>query len=449
MGDHIIGFFTRGISKSIAITSELAAGKKGKDSAEQRRAFNQGQERRVSGGEDDDPTEQQWALQEVEDELGDPPPYEEGATLQFAQNEFRNEIPSKQRLPQAVLIPQRRPGSRKRGFMRAYAPVLGTHAGIGQDEFLRFLGDFDKATESSQIFHVINMACFGIGMVPNHICLAVSIAVGTANTVAEELQVRYRSNGFLDKANEEIFKPRGLYAMVMTWAPDKPDDLVMGVDTADPTTTALLKDSTTTSSTKQLLRRLRTSSGTTTEAQIPECAPLIHPVLDVALTSSAVSANGNVLKQNSTIINDYLDRRSRSTFASENPKSKITAAMPDQSANTYVNRFANPDHPVNNGSVFALLTGGTFDPIGYSRVSRAEAAAKKQGQEPLTETERHDALMGRKVRGRVTGTPSKEIPLLGKMLKKDVLYLVVVNLPTDEEVQEVTERLRAAKAAKQ
>lgn len=53
----------------------------------------------------------------------------------------------------------------------------------------------------------------------------------------------------------------------------------------------------------------------------------------------------------------------------------------------------------------------------------------------MTESERHDAYMGRKVRGRVTGTPSKEIPILGKMLRKGVLYLVVVNLPGDEEVR--------------
>jgi hypothetical protein len=446
MADHLIGFVTGGISKGIAITSELAAGKRGKDSAQQRQSFAQGRRDSDPDDKDMDLTEHQWALQDIEDELGDPPAY--SATEQQSEQPFgvTTELATvPQRLPQPVLIPQRRPGSRKRGFMKAYAPTLGTHAGVGQDDFLGFLNDFDQSTQSAKIFHVINMACFGIGFVPNHFCLAVSIAVGTANAIAEELQIRYKTNTFLDKANEEIFKPKGLLAMVMTWKPDSPDDLIMDVDTTNPTTTALLKDSTTNSSAKQLLRQLRKSSGTTTEAQVPECAPLIHPALDIALTSSAVSANGTILKQNSSIVNDYLDRRSQTQFATKYPNSKLTASMPEQKPNAYVNRYANPDHPVNNGSIFALLTGGTFDPIGQGRVQRAESKAKRKGEEPLTEQERHDALMGRKVRGRVTGTPSKSIPLLGKMVKQDVLYLVVVNLPTAAEVSAATEQIRLAK----
>lgn len=451
MADHVIGFVTGGISRGIAISSELVAGKKGKESAQQRQAFGASQKRRDSNIDDkqDDPTEFEWALQEVEDELGDPPSYQETdqQPTTFV-NDFSNELSSgQQRLPQAVLIPQRRPGSRKRGFMRAYAPVLGSHAGIDQDMFIKFLDDFDKGMQASPIFDVINLACLGIGMVPSTICMAVSVSVGTVNSVAQELQIRYRGNKFLDAKNEEIFKPRGLYAMVMTWAPDKAEELVMTADVSDPTTKAVVKDSSTTSSAKKLLRSLRTSSGTTTESQLPECAPLIHPALDVALTSTSLTKESSIMQRNSSVVNDYLDRRSQDLFASKNPDSKLTAAMPVSSPDSYVNRFANPDHPVNNGSIFALLSGGTFDPIGAGRVRRAEAKAKRKGEEPLTDRERHDALMGRKVRGRVTGTPSKELPLIGKVLKKDVLYLVVVNLPTDEEIAAAAEKLKAAKEA--
>ena len=112
---------------------------------------------------------------------------------------------------------------------------------------------------------------------------------------------------------------------------------------------------------------------------------------------------------------------------------------------TPVNRYADPDHPVNNGSLFGMLTGGAYDPIGAGRITRAEAKAKKQGETPLTEEERHDALMGRKVRGRVTGTPSKSIPLIGKILHKDVLYLIIVNLPTEQEMEDLREQIRKAK----
>ena len=79
------------------------------------------------------------------------------------------------------------------------------------------------------------------------------------------------------------------------------------------------------------------------------------------------------------------------------------------------------------------------------RVQLAKQHGRKHGQEELTEAEKHDAYMGRKVRGRVTGTPSKRLPVIGKLLKKDVLYLIIVNLPSEEEIREVEERLRKAK----
>lgn len=46
-------------------------------------------------------------------------------------------------LPCPVIIPQRRPRKRDRGFARAYAPVLAD-CGISQDVFLEFLEDLDK-----------------------------------------------------------------------------------------------------------------------------------------------------------------------------------------------------------------------------------------------------------------------------------------------------------------
>lgn len=51
-----------------------------------------------------------------------------------------------QRLPYPVIIPQRRPGAKKRGFVRAYAPVLAD-CGISQDVFLKFISDFHKASQ--------------------------------------------------------------------------------------------------------------------------------------------------------------------------------------------------------------------------------------------------------------------------------------------------------------
>ncbi len=47
-----------------------------------------------------------------------------------------------------IVIPQRRPGSKTRGFVRAYAPVLVDHD-IDQETFLTFLRSFHKASQVS------------------------------------------------------------------------------------------------------------------------------------------------------------------------------------------------------------------------------------------------------------------------------------------------------------
>jgi hypothetical protein len=170
MADHIIGFVTGGVSKAIAITSEVVAGDKGKASAARRRASQaqsqqaHGIERRGSASDNEEQqnlTEFEWALEELEEELGDPPAYTpagEQAMVNTPQG-----LDRLQRLPQPVVIPQRRPGSRGRGFMRAYAPVLSTHANLDQSTFLKFLGDLDNATSASPIVshttETTNMYC--------------------------------------------------------------------------------------------------------------------------------------------------------------------------------------------------------------------------------------------------------------------------------------------------
>ena len=55
------------------------------------------------------------------------------------------------RLPCPVIIPQRRPRTKSRGFVRAYAPVLAD-CGIDQDTFLEFLKTFHKASQVKMPF---------------------------------------------------------------------------------------------------------------------------------------------------------------------------------------------------------------------------------------------------------------------------------------------------------
>lgn len=448
--DHIIGFGVHGISNTIAITSEMIAGRKGRESSAARNTAQNAERGNVEGATDEDLTEHAWEPDEAgngislsSNEHNTSTEWEDGWNAQPEELlEPTEETFIIRPLPMAVILPQRRPKNRQRGFIRAYAPILGEYSGISQRMFLDFLNSWDKASETSPVFDVINLACFGVSMVPNGIATAVSISVGVAAGVAKEVQGRYRSNKYLDKINEDLFKPRGLVAMVMTYKPDLPDDLFLRADTSNPTNTALTKVLTMQNKSKlrQMLFRLRDTSGTAQgDSQVPDCAPLTYPSLDLALTPNTLTKT-NILAKNRAVVQDYLDRRAQASFITANPTCKIAAALPPPQQ-PFVNRYCDPNHRVNNGSVFGLLTGGTVDPIGFGRVVKAKHEARKNGEERLTEREIHDAHMGRRVRGRITGTPSKDFPVVGKLFKKNVLYLVIVNLPSSEDVRHVEESL--------
>ena len=80
------------------------------------------------------------------------------------------------RLRSPVVIPQRRPGNRQRGFVKAYAPDLEAF-GIDEETFLAFIKETNQAAQASKWLYAIQVAAFGTGFIPNHIALGVSAAV--------------------------------------------------------------------------------------------------------------------------------------------------------------------------------------------------------------------------------------------------------------------------------
>ena len=78
-----------------------------------------------------------------------PPPYTEeelaeAGNIKYAEPSIEAVQSTGLRCP--VVIPQRRPGSKTRGFIRAYAPVLADFD-IDQETFLGFLKAFHKASQ--------------------------------------------------------------------------------------------------------------------------------------------------------------------------------------------------------------------------------------------------------------------------------------------------------------
>jgi hypothetical protein len=281
------------------------------------------------------------------------------------------------------------------------------------------------------------MATMVAGFVPNPIVMATTIAIRVASGTAQELQARHRTNTFLDQINESLFKPRGLYAMIMTFKPERPTERYFNANINDATSAALTKSITPpTSSLNANLRNLRLSSGVSKgEMSLPKSAPLIYPALDVAAANAASTDQAlpekkqSVLKSSGNFIAEYLDRRAQAEYAGANPNSKLTGPPPSKQ---FASRYSDPNHPANSGTILGLLTGGHFDPKARRRGRRAERRARRRGV-PLTEADIKNAEMGRRPMGRQG--------LIKRVLQKNVLYLMIANLPTAQEMDGVRREL--------
>lgn len=89
----------------------------------------------------------------------------------------------RRQLSAPVVLPQKRPKDRDRGFIRAYAPTLGD-CGIDQDMFLDFLDTAEKSCQAAPWLNAINLASIGTMWLPTVTGIAVSIAIQLATDVA-------------------------------------------------------------------------------------------------------------------------------------------------------------------------------------------------------------------------------------------------------------------------
>ena len=101
--------------------------------------------------------------------------------------------PTTSRLRHPVIIPQRRPGNRLRGFVRAYAPDLMS-CGIDQETWIDLLVTFTRASRSPKWMAALNLAGGAGFAIPAHAAGAgVGIAVQIVTAIAMELKSRSQS----------------------------------------------------------------------------------------------------------------------------------------------------------------------------------------------------------------------------------------------------------------
>ncbi|TKA71940.1 hypothetical protein B0A49_05019 [Cryomyces minteri] len=334
------------------------------------------------------------------------------------------------RLPCPVIIPQRRPRNKKRGFVRAYAPVLA-ECDIDSATFMSFLKLFHQASKSSPVLDVIFISAGIAGLAPSAIAMITSAIVQLAAGTARELQARQRTNTFLSLVNEAFFRPRGLFAFVMTYKPDAARAVSGGpVDVREMVAKYGGEDGhgegTGKGGMRDTMRGLRVSSGTTAgEVEMPDAAPLVFPALDAADTEEVKG-----MKKTQKFVAAYLDKRAQATYAAQNPTSSLTVSRAE--SEQFASRYSDPTHPATNGSLLSLVTGGALNPQARRQEKRDRKRARREGWRG------QQRLGGQPVRGR------GEKKGVRKMLQQNVLYLMIVNMPSEEEIAEARRKMEAA-----
>lgn len=428
-----MGPVTKLLSTGIGMTKEFQAQRQRSKSPSPAVEAVEADARPVSDEEEDelDTDQAQWELDDAQEMA--PPPYDSSAEDKNDADKILSRFlaahppPSSSQgrvaLPLPVIIPQKRPGSKLHGFIHAYAPVL-EDCGVDQKTWFEFLDGFGKAIKYSPAFHVTNiavgMAALGVTVVagPMLITHAVALTVHTSIEASRRGYIRYQSNKFLDSINDQYFKPRGLYCMVFTYNP-KSSKAVESVDVQE-------------SIEKGIAKRVDgdgskfggTAGETHHDWELPESAPLVFPELDKQIDQS-----GGKMKQAGHFMQEYGNRKARAKFEAENPDSRLNVLPQEE----FASRYSDPNHPANSGNPIDFLTGGkTNRGTLRSRLQeRRGMMQQRRGKSPRKEG-------GSSGRGGVLGAAKRK-------MHEDVVYLMVVNLPSEEEM----ERIKADVGSKQ
>ncbi|KPM44469.1 hypothetical protein AK830_g2093 [Neonectria ditissima] len=452
---------------------------------------NPSKHRGTSGDEDDGHTtadelaadEAAWELDEMTERVA-PPSYEASEEAQMASSGDSDEVKAKkqdklvlelvqmagppptplQRLPCPVIIPQRRPRNKTRGFVRAYAPVL-QNCGVGQDVFLKFLSEWEGASKADPWIDAVVIAANVVGFVPELAAQIISAVVNVAAGAAGELQSRHRRNTFLDRVNQDLLMPRGLFAMVMAFKDELPGQQQGGplgrlsgsIGAAffkserldiDQTAAKYSNPDPGVSTIQKQLQGVRITSGKTyTQIELPKAAPLVYPDLDREVEKdidaaskgkeSTMSNMKDKWKGAGEFVQDYFDRKAQAAYEAENQGSAL--AVPSSARQPFQSRYSDPNHAANSGSLISLVTGGAINPMERRQKLRTAMSERRNARR---------AAFGKapkSPRGLLRSKDQRKSPIR-KLLQPNVLYLIVVNLPSEAEVQQSVSQLEQAMA---
>ena len=221
-------------------------------------------------------------------------------------------------LSRPIVIPQRRPGSKERGFILAYPPVLENY-GISQTSFLEFIQECNTAMPGNAALSAVGAAGFGAGLAPEPISMLVGAAVQFGAAALNRNVVIWKTNWFLDKCNNELFSPRGLMCFISVHDPGA--DVDLGTDQQTTPIASKIENSTLIG---DIHRNLRDPySRCLGIRNMQDATPLVYLTdSDIPMppeTRSVEKATvGSRVKNAYSDFNNYLDKRSRAIYVNLN-----------------------------------------------------------------------------------------------------------------------------------
>lgn len=332
-----------------------------------------------------------------------------------------------------IVIPQRRPKKRGRGFVRAYSPVLAS-AGIDQPEFLDFVDSFNKAIVPSEWIQAIELISWAGMAAPEPIAILLDQALEMAVQSATEAQSRYRGGRFIDRVNAEYFIPRGLVAMVVTWKSwngQRPDSSSrvedVHVEPSQPARvpqvldggvsfegaeigareTSLDPDSGFTKEWKDLRSKKATPVEMRTRLsshmqqrmkryngvfECPETAPLVFTTAAEDHAINVMKKNGkkmNGFDRGEQWINGFRDRRAQVKWTTKTLDSQASAT---KQKHEFRSRYADPSHPAASGDIVAFATAGKWSTRGRVKQAREQQEDENEGMSSGEERAEHECL---------------------------------------------------------
>ena len=226
---------------------------------------------------------------------------------------------------------------------------------------------------------------------------------------------RYQSNKYLDAMNEHLFKPRGLYAMVFACKPQS-SKAVETIDADEAVQQGITKR-------VDGGKKFGGKSGETHhDWQLPEAAPLVFPELD--------NAQGKDVGKKE-FLGEYYNGRARAKFEESNPDSKLSVLPKEE----FASRYSDPTHTANKGDIVNVVTGGKIDRPSMKE-RRVIMRGLLQGKGRMTPAQAREPQNMRK--GGVLGAAKRK-------MHEDVVYLMVVNLPSDAEIAAVKAQMEGQK----